>query len=123
MGSCYQSFYNGLFCPEPPCFLSSGSNPNLSFLPVDVTTHRTKAKPNTYVFILDFLCCIDVLLKYFISVGYIQTRDTSIPISDENQSEIKGHILLVDNYFILSLKSTRELSNCRPLEFVQSVHM
>ena len=26
---------------------------------------------------------------------------------------------MVDNYLILSLKSTRELSNCQPLEFVQ----
>ena len=33
-------------------------------------------------------------------------------------SNNQGHILLVDNYLILSLKSTRELSNCRPLEFV-----
>ena len=29
-----------------------------------------------------------------------------------------GHILLVDNYLILSLKSTRELSNCRPIKYV-----
>ena len=28
---------------------------------------------------------------------------------------------MVDNCLILSLKSTRELSNCRPLEFVQSL--
>ena len=29
-----------------------------------------------------------------------------------------GHILLVDNYLILSLKSTRELSNYRPIKYV-----
>ena len=29
-----------------------------------------------------------------------------------------GHILLVNNYLNHSLKSTRELSNCRPLEFI-----
>ena len=34
------------------------------------------------------------------------------------RSTVMGHILLVDNYLILPLKSTRELSNCRPLEFV-----
>ena len=36
----------------------------------------------------------------------------------------KGHILLVDAYLILSFKSTRELSNCQTLEFVQKLlHM
>ena len=34
----------------------------------------------------------------------------------------RGHILLVDNHLMVSLKSTRELSNCRPLEFVLVNH-
>ena len=33
---------------------------------------------------------------------------------DIQQDTHFGHILFVDNYLTLSLKSTRELSNCRP---------
>ena len=31
---------------------------------------------------------------------------------------ISGQVQVVDNYLIASLKSMRELTNCRPLEFV-----
>ena len=42
-----------------------------------------------------------------------------ILLSDAICFTVYGKIQVVDSYLILSLKSSRELSNCRPLEFVQ----
>ena len=51
-------------------------------------------------------------IEYFISMPTtLQYRDIWRKIGSERDI---GHLLLVESYLILSLKSTRELSNCRP---------
>ena len=97
----------GYWCGYGPVYFLHKSNPSIFI----IMSHTSLNKLNTVCISVESMCrCVAMCMCP------THPQQTEYCVTSE---PVCGHSLLVDNYLILSLKSTSELSNCRPIKYVQ----